>query len=426
MNAPTSSPMIAPLSPSASGASPVAASRWRVAVIAIGILIAVAACAAWAWHGDDSVTTDDAYVQGNIVQITPQVSGTVLSIGADDTDFVRAGQALVKLDPTDAKVVLMQAEAQLAQTVREVRTLFANNSTLKAQIALRDAEVARIQTDLLRAQDDVDRRAGLVDSGAVGREEFSHVSAQLKAARDAVVAAQAAATTAREQLASNESLTDNTTVADHPNVRRAAGRLREAWLACKRTELPAPVDGHVARRGVQVGQRVQAGAPLMTIVPLDVLWVDANFKENQLRRLRIGQRATLVADLYGSRIEYHGTVTGLGTGTGAAFSLLPAQNATGNWVKVVQRVPARIVLNAAEVAAHPLRVGLSMQVSVDVSDMTGKSLTEVPRPQPVASTRVFDDDDRDVDAAVHRIILDNIGGAGQKPRARPVRLPAAQ
>lgn len=426
MNAPASSPMIAPLSPSASGASPVAASRWRVAVIAIGILIAVAACAAWAWHVDDSVTTDDAYVQGNIVQITPQVSGTVLSIGADDTDFVRAGQALVKLDPTDAKVVLMQAEAQLAQTVREVRTLFANNSTLKAQIALRDAEVARIQTDLLRAQDDVDRRASLVDSGAVGREEFSHVSAQLKAARDAVVAAQAAATTAREQLASNESLTDNTTVADHPNVRRAAGRLREAWLACKRTELPAPVDGHVARRGVQVGQRVQAGAPLMTIVPLDVLWVDANFKENQLRRLRIGQRATLVADLYGSRIEYHGTVTGLGTGTGAAFSLLPAQNATGNWVKVAQRVPARIVLNAAEVAAHPLRVGLSMQVSVDVSDMTGKSLTEVPRAQPVASTRVFDDDDRDVDAAVHRIIVDNTGGAGQKPRARPVRLPAAQ
>jgi membrane fusion protein (multidrug efflux system) len=175
-----------------------------------------------------------------------------------------------------------------------------------------------------------------------------------------------------------------------------------------------------------VGQRVQAGAPLMTIVPLDDLWVDANFKENQLRYLRIGQRATLVADLYGRRIEYHGTVAGLGAGTGAAFSLLPAQNATGNWVKVVQRVPVRIVLNADEVAAHPLRVGLSMQVSVDASDPSGKALTEEPRQRPVASTQVFDDHERDVDQMVHRIIMNNIGRAAERSGPRQARMSAAR
>jgi len=315
---------------------------------------------------------------------------------------------------------LLQAEAQLGLAVREAQALFANNETLKAQIALRDAEVSRVSTDRVRLRDDLSRRANLLDIGAIGREEFEHVNAQWAAANDAVAGAEASARAARRQLVAGESFTANTTVADHPSVRRAEAHLREAWLALKRTEVPAPVAGQVARRGVQVGQRVQAGAPLMTIVPLDTLWVDANFKENQLHRLRVGQRATLRADVYGRRINYRGTVAGLGAGTGAAFALLPAQNATGNWVKVVQRVPVRILLEPEDLAAHPLRVGLSMQVRVDTADTSGPALSAGAPALPPVRTRVFDDDDRDVDAAVRRIVSDN-SGRGGKPAPSSAR-----
>jgi len=372
-------------------------------------------------------STDNAYVQGNVVQITPQIGGTVLAIGADDTDFVKAGQPLVKLDPADAQVALDQAEAQLAQTVREVRTLFVNNDTLKAQIALREADVAKAQADVTRAQDDVNRRAPLVATGAVGKEEFNHANAQLTAAKSALTAAQSAVVAAREQLAANQSLTDNTSVDQHPNVQRAAARVREAYLALKRAELPAPVTGYVAKRNVQVGQRVQPGAPLMTVVALDQVWVDANFKESQLQKLRIGQPATLVADVYGKKVEYHGAIAGLGAGTGAAFALLPAQNATGNWIKVVQRVPVRIALNPEELAAHPLRVGLSMDAKVDVSNTDGKTLADAPRTQTVAQTAVFDQVNRDADGEVRKIIAANLGrgtavakSAGAKTEAKAV------
>jgi membrane fusion protein (multidrug efflux system) len=360
---------------------------------------------------DHYETTDNAYVQGNVVQITPQVGGTVLAIGADDTDYVKAGQPLVRLDPADARVAVEQAEAQLAQTVREVRILFGNNAALKAQIAQRDADVAQAQAALARAQDDVARRAPLVATGAVGKEEFDHANAQLNAARSALVAAQSAALATREQLGANESLTDNTTVEGHPNVQRAAARLREAWLALRRVDVPAPVDGYVAKRSVQLGQRVQPGAPLMTVVTLDQLWVDANFKEGQLRQLRIGQPATLEADVYGKKVEYHGTVAGLGAGTGAAFALLPAQNATGNWIKVVQRVPVRIALDPKEVAANPLRVGLSMEVKVDVEHTDGKTLADVPRQQAVAQTQVYERLDDESDREVRRIVAENMGRA---------------
>jgi membrane fusion protein (multidrug efflux system) len=387
----------------------------RTLGVAAFALAAVAVGVGWSASGD-TVSTEDAYVQGNVIQITPLISGTVVSIGADDTDFVRAGQALVRLDPTDGKVALLQAQAQLAQTVREVRVLFAANSTLKSQIALRNAEVSRAATELARLQEDVDRRAGLVDSGAIGREEFDHSNAQLRGARDALLSARSAAQAARDQLAANESLTEETSVASHPNVLRAAAHLRETWIALKRSDLPAPMDGYVARRGVQVGQRVQAGAPLMTVVPLDMLWVDANFKEDQLRHLRIGQHVRLVADVYGSEIEYHGKVAGLGPGTGAAFSLLPAQNATGNWVKVVQRVPVRIALDAHEVAKNPLRLGLSMAVDVDASDLSGKALSDAPRLSPMVSTTSFDNIDRDVDANVREIVSSNAGAAARGER----------
>ncbi|NKI96929.1 HlyD family efflux transporter periplasmic adaptor subunit [Rhizobacter sp. SG703] len=381
------------------------------AVAAAVALVGVAYGAYYALVLNHYESTDNAYVQGNVVQLTPQVGGTVLAINADDTDFVKAGQPLVKLDQADAQVALDQAEAQLAQTVREVRTLFANNSTLKAQIALREADLARAQADLVRAQDDVNRRAPLVASGAVGKEEFNHANAQLAASKSAVAAAQSASLAAREQLTSNQALTDNTSVEEHPNVQRAAARVRESYLALRRADLLAPVDGYVAKRSVQVGQRVQAGAPLMSVIALNQLWVDANFKESQLKNLRIGQPVTLQADVYGKKVEYRGKIEGLGAGTGSAFSLLPAQNATGNWIKVVQRVPVRVALDPKELAEHPLRVGLSMDAKVDVSNTDGKMLADAQRSSAVAQTAVFDLVNQAADGEVRKIIASNLGHA---------------
>lgn len=384
--------------------------RAVAAVVAVG---GVAYGAYYALVASRYEHTDNAYAQANIVQVTPLVGGTVLSIGADDTDRVKAGQVLVKLDAADAQVAFDQAQAQLAQTVREVRTLFAGNATLGAQVRLRQADVEKATQEVARAQDDVDRRAPLVSTGAVGKEEFSHATAQLKAARSTLAAAESALAAAREQLTSNQALTDGTTVAQHPNVARAAARVREAYLALQRVTLVAPVDGYVAKRSVQVGQRVQAGAPLMSLVTLDQPWVDANFKESQLQRVRMGQEATLTADVYGQKVVYHGTVVGLGAGTGAAFALLPAQNATGNWIKVVQRVPVRISLDPQEVKAHPLRVGLSMEVEVDVRKQDGPVLASVPRQAPAAQTAVFDHVQKDADALVQRIIRSNQGVSAQ-------------
>ncbi|HEY4958182.1 MAG TPA: HlyD family efflux transporter periplasmic adaptor subunit [Caldimonas sp.] len=390
--------------------------------IAVAVLVIGGGYGIYYWMtGRHSESTDNAYVQANVVQITAQAGGTVTAIQADDTDFVKAGQSLVKLDPADAQVALDQAEAQLAQTVREVRIMYVNNGSLKAQIAAREADAARAQSDLARAQDDVARRAPLVRTGAVGQEEFNHVTAQLAAAKSGVAAAQSATEAAREQLASNQSLTENISVEQHPNVLRAAARVREAYLALSRVELVAPVDGYIARRSVQLGQRVQAGAPLLSVIPLSEVWVDANFKEGQLRNLRIGQPVELEADVYGKKVTYHGTIEGMGAGTGAAFALLPAQNATGNWIKVVQRVPVRIALDSKEVAEHPLRVGLSMDAKVDVSKAEGRVLADVSQRPARTQTSVFDRGNDRADAEVKKIIAANLGrhisAAGD---ARPV------
>ncbi|KQW02313.1 HlyD family efflux transporter periplasmic adaptor subunit [Rhizobacter sp. Root1221] len=400
--------MNAPQTTAAPATNP-ARKKALTAIAAAVVVIGAAYGAYYALVLNHFETTDNAYVQGNVVQLTPQVGGTVLAINADDTDFVKAGQPLVRLDPADARVALDQAEAQLAQTVREVRTLFANNATLKAQIALREADLARAESELVRAQDDVSRRTPLVATGAVGKEEFNHANAQLSAARSAVAAARSGVVAAREQLMSNQSLTDNTSVEQHPNVQRASARVREAYLALKRADLPAPVDGYIAKRSVQVGQRVQAGAPLMSVIALDQVWVDANFKESQLQSLRIGQPVTLKADVYGKKVEYHGKVEGLGAGTGAAFALLPAQNATGNWIKVVQRVPVRVSMDPRELAGHPLRVGLSMEAKVDISDTSGKTLADAPRRAAVAQTAVFDVTDQQAESEVNRIVATNLG-----------------
>ena len=354
-------------------------------------------------------STDNAYVQGNIIQITPQIGGTVIALMADDTDFVKAGQPLVQLDPADAKVALDQAEAALAQAVRQARTVYANNGPLTAQITLRNAEVSKANSDIARAADDLARRQSLVGNGAVSKEELGHAQTQLANAKSMLAAAQAGVVAAREQLASNQALTDGTAIEQHPAVLVAAAKVREAFLASQRTALSAPVDGYIAKRTVQLGQRVAAGMPLMSVVPLNEVWVDANFKEVQLRNIRIGQPVTLVADLYGKKVDYHGTVAGLGVGTGAAFSLLPAQNATGNWIKVVQRVPVRIALDAKQLGEHPLRVGLSMDAEVDISNLDGKALADTPRDAAQSHTQAFAMQDDAGDEEVRRVIAANSG-----------------
>ncbi|AOI78492.1 MULTISPECIES: HlyD family secretion protein [Burkholderia] len=345
--------------------------------------------------------TDDAYVNGNVVQITPQVTGTVIAVKADDTQTVKAGDPLVVLDPADSQVALQQAEANLAQTVRQVRGLFVNDDQYRAQVALR-------QSDLSKAQDDLRRRLAVAQTGAVSQEEISH-------ARDAVKAAQASVDAAQQQLASNRALTANTTIASHPNVMAAAAKVRDAYLANARNVLPAPVTGYVAKRSVQVGQRVSPGNPLMSVVPLNAVWVDANFKEVQLKHMRIGQPVEMTADIYGSSVTYHGKVVGFSAGTGSAFSLLPAQNATGNWIKVVQRLPVRIELDPKDLDKHPLRIGLSMQVDVDIKDERGDQLVNAPNT--VYETNVFAKYGDEADAEIARIIAENAGGNASAPVA---------
>ena len=342
-------------------------------------------------------STDDAYVNGNIVQITSQVPGTVVAIAANDTDFVKAGTTLVQLDTADAKVALEEAESQLAKTVRQVRNLYATSGQLAATVRQHDAE-------LLRATEDLGRRERLAASGFISSEALQHERASLSAA-------DAASAAAKQQLAAHQALVEHTTLESHPDVRQAAARVHEAYLALSRTALPAPVSGYVAKRSVQLGQRIAAGAPLMAVIPLDDVWVDANFKEGQLQRIRVGQPVVLIADVYGDKLEYHGKVAGFGAGTGGAFALLPAQNASGNWIKIVQRVPVRVALDRAEVAAHPLQVGLSMQAKVNTSDPAGERLPRVAQQKSSDASAVFASVDRLAEERVRSIIGGNDGRA---------------
>ena len=343
----------------------------------IGLFLAIATgCGAyWALVARYVESTDDAYVGGNLVQITPQVSGTVLTIGVDDTDYVKAGQILVELDKADSRVALEQAEAALARSVRQVRNLMATGGELEANVALRE-------TDLARARADLGRRMPLGASGALPQEELQH-------ARDAVASGQSALDAVKHQLVAHKTLVDRTTVESHPDVQAAAARLREAYLAYARTALPAPVSGIVAKRIVQVGQRVSPGTPLLAVIPLDQVWVDANFKERQLLNLRPGQPVKLFADIYGNAVEFHGRVGGFGAGTGSTFALLPPQNATGNWIKVVQRVAVRIALDPAELAQHPLQLGLSMEVEIDTHDRSGELRPKEARTAPAYQTKAY-------------------------------------
>lgn len=400
MNAPT---------PSAA-ASPRNTRKKALVILASVVALSAALWGVYEWRvASHYESTDNAYVQGNLIQITPQMGGTVIAILADDTDFVKAGQSLVKLDPADAKVALDQAESNLAQVVRQVRTLYANNGNFEAQIRLRESDVVKAQTEIARATDDLNRRQGLAANGAVSKEELNHAQTQLSNGNSALVAAQAGVTAAKQQLRSNQAMTEGLSIEAHPSVMTAAAKVREAWMATQRAELPAPVDGYVARRTVQLGQRVAAGTPLMAIVPLNQVWVDANFKEPQLRHIRIGQPVKLVADVYGSKVSYDGVVAGLGVGTGAAFALLPAQNATGNWIKVVQRVPVRVTLDADQLSKNPLRIGLSMEAEIDVTEQGGKMLADSPRASAQVETSVYANLDSGAAAEVRRIVAANLG-----------------
>jgi len=360
----------------------------------LGAAVVVSAAAYGAYYMTYSryhETTDDAYVSGNLVQLTPQVTGTVVAVRADDTQIVKAGEAIVSLDPADAKIALTNAEASLGQTVRRVSRLYVENDVYRATVAQRES-------DLARANDDLRRRQAVASTGAVSAEDIAH-------ARDAVNAAQAALEAARRQEEANRALTDRTSVAQHPDVQAAASKVRDAYLAYARDTLPAPVTGYVAKRSVQVGQRVAPGTPLMAIVPLDGVWIDANFKEVQLQRMRIGQPVKLTADVYGSSVEYHGRIEGFSAGTGSAFATLPAQNATGNWIKIVQRLPVRIRIDPNELAAHPLRIGLSMQVDVDTHDDAGTQLAAAQNT--TYRTDVFNDSGLRADAEIAKIIERN-------------------
>jgi membrane fusion protein (multidrug efflux system) len=308
----------------------------------------------WAFQGRYHETTDDAYVAGHVVAVTAQVAGTVTDVAAVDTQFVKAGQTLVQLDQTDTKLALENAEAALGRAVRDVRSLVADRAGLAAAVRQREA-------DLARAREDMRRRRQLVNSGAVTDEDMTHSAS-------ALAAAEAALAQAREQLTANAAQTAGTRIVNHPMVAAAAAQYKNAYLNHQRTIVAAPVSGLVAKRTVQAGQRVSIGATLMSVVPLDAVWVEANFKEVQLRQIRIGHPVRLTADVYGRNASYHGRVIGIGAGTGSAFAILPAQNATGNWIKLVQRVPVRIALDPRDLAENPLRIGLSMTADIDTRE----------------------------------------------------------
>ena len=342
-------------------------------------------------------TTDDAYVSGNQVSVSSQIAGTVTGVLADDTQLVKTGQVLVKLDPTDAEVALAKARSALANAVRQVR----QQTELASQY---DAAIASRKLELARAEADLKRRQPLLGDKAIAPEEVAH-------AREAVDNARAALDLATRQSAAAHALVDGTPIAENASVMQAKAVFREAWINNERTAIVAPLGGYVAQRAVQVGSRLQPGQPLLTIIPLHDLWVDANFKESQLRNVRIGQPVEIETDIYGGSADFHGHVIGLAPGTGAAFALLPPQNASGNWIKVVQRVPVRVSLDPKELDQHPLRVGLSTSVKVDTHERNGPVLATAPATKPVAETDVYDRDFAKAEAEADTIVRANLAQA---------------
>lgn len=369
--------------------------RVLLSLTVIFIILGVAYLIYWFLVLRHHQETDNAYISGNQVQIMSQVSGSVVSVNFDNTDVVKSGDILVTLDPTDAEQAYEQAKTALANSVRQTHQLIINSKQYQANIALR-------KTELNQAQSDLKRRVVLGAAAAIGREELQH-------ARDAVDAAQASLDVAIQQYNANQALVLDTPLEKQPAVEQSAAKLRDAWLALQRTKILSPVSGYVSRRSVQVGAKIANGSPLMAVIPANQMWVDANFKETQLANMRIGQSATVVTDFYGDDVVYQGKVVGLDMGTGSAFSLLPAQNATGNWIKVVQRLPVRISLDAKQLAEHPLRIGLSTTVRVDTANPDGQVLAQIGRKDPAFVTNALSLDLAPVNQMISDIIHANAG-----------------
>jgi membrane fusion protein, multidrug efflux system len=361
-------------------------------IAVIFIVLGVLWAAYWVLVLSKREQTDDAYVNGNKVVISAQISGTVVAVLADDTQLAKAGQVLVRLDPVDADTSLNRAASALAQAVRQVRQEKSTADQYDSVIETRRLELARAQADLAK-------REPLLSDKAIAPEEVRH-------ARESVDMARAALAQAVRQSAAAHALIDGAQVEDNPAVLQAKAAYRDAWIAVHRNAVVAPVTGFVAERSVQLGQHIQAGQALMTVIPLNALWVDANFKEVQLRHLRIGQAAQVRSDLYGGSFIFHGHVKGMAAGTGAAFALLPAQNASGNWIKVVQRVPVRIQIDDNDLKNSPLRVGLSATVTVDTTNRDGPVLATSATDAPVGDTQVYildlDKAGAEADAVVRR------------------------
>lgn len=370
----------------------------RNTVLAGITLLFIAAGAAYALYYQTVLSkiqeTDNAYVGGNLVNLSSQVTGNVTEIRAEETQMVQAGAPLVMLDAADADVALAQADAKLGAAVRQQRQRYAD-------VAQYDATVALRRLELKSAEDDLARRLPLAADHTISGEEVAH-------ARQAVNNARAAMAVAVKQEQAAQSSVTGVDVPHHPDVLAAKADYQSAWLAARRNTIVAPVSGYIAKRAVQVGARATPGTALLAIVPLDQLWVDANFKESELRNIRVGQPALVEADMYGSKVEFHGKVVGLSAGTGSAFSLLPAQNAGGNWIKVVQRLPVRIALDAAELRAHPLRIGLSTTVKVDISKTDGAVLGAAMPQQAIYQTAALSQPLQQATTAADTIIRRNL------------------
>ncbi|MBB3982570.1 membrane fusion protein (multidrug efflux system) [Sphingobium fontiphilum] len=356
----------------------------RLWLTRLAVIVALGLALWGGWYllvGRNHVSTDNAYVNAEVAQVTPLLSAQVVEVLVSDTQTVKKGDVLVRLDSANARIAFAQAEADLAEARRRFRQAVATSGALSAQVDARAAEIARARAQMVSAQADFDkaridlqRREALAPSGAVSGDELTSARKAYTAARAAfdlaragVAQAESTRGAASGELAANDALVRGSTVESDPAVMAAKAKLDSARLDLDRTVIRAPIDGIVAKRQVQVGQRVAQGVPIMIIVPIDRLYVDANFKERQLRDVKVGMPATLTADIYGGDVVYHGRVAGLSGGTGASFALIPAQNATGNWIKVVQRLPVRIDLDPRELTAHPLRVGLSMEVEIDLA-----------------------------------------------------------
>jgi membrane fusion protein (multidrug efflux system) len=395
-----SNPSLAASNPPAAAGNGNGNGKRKRALIIVAVIV-VAALLVWAlyWFFDLRFyeSTDDAYVSGDVVAITSREAGTVTALYADNTQYVHRGQLLVQLDPADAQIEMKAAKADLARTVRGVRGQFAKADALRAQIA--QARVA-----LARADADYSRRAAAAGNGAVSGEELAH-------AKDAAAEARSAVAAAQGQLGETLATISGTTITDNPDVLAAEARLRRAALDLARTKILAPVDGVVGERSAQLGQHIAAGTPLMVVVPLNHLWVDANFKEVQISDIRVGQKVTLTTDIYGGGVTFHGKIAGLAPGSGNAFALLPPQNASGNWIKIVQRVPVRVAIDPKDLARDPLRVGLSADAEVDIRDTSGpllsaRSLVHQPPAQTDNAQKAA------VDALIAKILTDNGGKIG--------------